>query len=140
MCRGNGDAADGMRRFFSLLVGVTLLLAGCSHRSVSDEEINVVPTDYKADILGAMRVYLSDPIGVRDGAISQPMLKSVNNTSRYIVCVRYNAKKSAKDYAGVKEVAGVFLAGHFDHFVDKASEQCGEANYAPFPELAKLSR
>lgn len=140
-CAGAMAMADERRRRrFSPLIGALVLLGNCSHRSVSDEELNVAPTDYRADILGAMRVYLNDPTGIRDGAISPLMLKSVNNANRYIVCVRYNAKKNAKEYAGVKEIAAVYVAGHFDHFVDKVSEPCGGATYAPFPELAKLSR
>jgi hypothetical protein len=32
------------------------------------------------------------------------------------------------------------MVGRFDHFVDKAQEQCAGAAYTPFPELQKLSR
>jgi hypothetical protein len=149
MRSGGGEGAIAMRadgarwRLWSTVVGVMLLVGACAHHRAddgSDEEINAFPTNYKPDILGAMHVYLSDPTGIRDSAISQPMLKSVGNANRYVVCLRFNAKKSRKDYAGVKELAAVFLAGHFDHFVETASEQCAGASYAPFPELEKLSR
>ncbi len=138
--------ADGARwRLVSPVVGMMLLVGACAHPhraddAGSDEGINAFPTNYKSDILGAMHVYLNDPTGIRDSAISEPMLKSVGSSNRYVVCLRFNAKKSGKDYAGVKEVAAVFLAGHFDHFVETASEQCAGASYAAFPELGKLSR
>jgi hypothetical protein len=66
-------------------------------------------------------------------------LKSVGNNTRYVACLKFNAKKNAKDYAGVKEVAAVFLAGRFDQFVDTPKDLCAGVTYAPFPELQKLS-
>ena len=57
-----------------------------------------------------------------------------------MVCVRFNGKKAGNEYAGVREIAAVFVAGRFDRFVDQAKEQCAGAVYAPFPELEKLSR
>jgi hypothetical protein len=64
----------------------------------------------------------------------------VGNLQRYVVCLRFNAKKRGDQYAGVKEIAAVFMVGRFDRFVDKAQEQCAGAAYAPFPELQNLSR
>ena len=73
-------------------------------------------------------------------AIAEPALRTINNTTRYIVCVRFNAKKRGGGYAGEKEVAAVFMVGRFDRFVEKPQEACIDANYAPFPEMQKLSR
>jgi hypothetical protein len=105
----------------------------------TDEELNVPPANYKTDILGAMHAYLIDPTGIRDSAISTPAVKPVGNSQRYIVCLRFNAKRG-NSYAGVKEVAAVFVYGRFDRFVDTAHEACADAAYAPFPELGKLTR
>jgi hypothetical protein len=121
------------------------LLGACSHQALlvvagDDSEINTPPADYKREILGAMHVYLNDPTGIRDAEIATPALKSVGNAQRYVVCVRFNAKKRGDQYAGVKEIAAVFMVGRFDRFVDKAQEQCAGAAYTPFPELQKLSR
>ncbi len=140
--------ANGARwRLLSPLLALPLVLGGCGHdyrstdrEPATEEEINVPPTDYKAEILGAMHAYLIDPTGIRDSAISTPAVKPVGNSKRYVVCLRFNAKKSGNTYAGVKEIAAVFVAGRFDRFVETAREACADATYTPFPELAKLSR
>jgi hypothetical protein len=132
--------------FFGLIcVAGGGLLGGCSHGSPSTEtvensEINTPPTDYKREILAAMHAYLNDPTGVRDAEIAPPALKNVGSYPRYVVCLRFNARKRGSEYAGVKEIAAVFLVGRFDRFLDKAQEQCAGASYAPFPELQKLTR
>lgn len=137
--------AIGIRwRLSGLVGGAIVLLSACAHHhdseTPSDEGINAYPANYKTDVLGAIHVYLNDPTGIRDGAISEPMQKTVGNSNRYVACLRFNAKKSGRDYAGVKEMMAVFLAGHFDHFVENANEQCAGASYTPFPELGKLKR
>jgi len=57
-----------------------------------------------------------------------------------VVCLRFNGKQNGNTYAGVREIAAIFLAGHLDRFLETAHEQCAEAIYAPFPELGKLPR
>jgi hypothetical protein len=137
-------------RCASLVAGLALLLGACAsqHRSGaygSAEEINSFPATYKADIQAAMHVYLNDPTSIRDAAISEPVLKpaSAAMPERYMACVRFNAKRTATVYAGMKEIAAVFLAGRFDQFIDSPKEEqelCANAAYTPFPELEKLSR
>ena len=141
---------DGVRaRRLGLFIGLLLFLGACAHHHHHDDtdagndEVNAFPKTYKSDILAAMHVYLNDPTGVRDGAITEPELKPVNDIKHYVACLRFNAKKNAKEYAGAKEIAAVFIAGRFDHFVDApkaAGELCAGAAYAPFPELSKLAR
>jgi hypothetical protein len=153
----------GFRLWFrSLGPGLMLVLGACAHGTPSSEvstgidaEINIVPVNYKADILGAMHAYLSDPTGIRDAGIAEPALKAVGNAKRYVVCLRFNAKKRGSEYAGVKEIAAVFMVGRFDRFEishetsretshepsrDTSHEPCAGAAYTPFPELQKLSR
>ena len=128
-------------RLAGLLVGVALCLGACSHHHTDDsDEINVVPTHYKADILAAMHAYFNDPTDIRDAAISEPALKSVDGLTRYAVCVRFNAKQSGTTYAGIRDFAAVFVAGQFDRFVENPHDQCAGAAYTPFPELEKLPR
>jgi hypothetical protein len=132
-------------RSVGVVAGLSLILGACAHNAPSadaaDSELNSPPAaDYKREILGAMHAYFSDPTGIRDAAIAEPALKTIGNTTRYVVCVRLNAKKRGGGYAGVKDMAAVFMVGRFDHFVEKAQEPCAGANYAPFPELQKLSR
>ena len=59
-----------------LLAGSAIILGGCAHNAASetgvpgDPDINIVPANYKSDILGAMHAYLNDPTGIRDASIS----------------------------------------------------------------------
>jgi hypothetical protein len=137
----------GRRRHVGLII-VALALSACAggrHRTDEaggDEGVNAYPTNYKTDILAAMRVYLSDPTAIRDASISEPVLKSATLTmpSRYMLCLRFNPKKIATLYEGVREVAAVFVAGRFDQFIETPKELCAGAAYAPFPDLEKLSR
>jgi len=117
-----------------------VLLGGCAHSRHTDDEINVYPANYKADILAAMHAYLNDPTGIRDPAIAEPALKSIGGITRYVVCLRFNAKQSATVYAGTRETAAVFVVGRFDRFAEGVHEQCTGSTYVPFPELGKLTR
>jgi hypothetical protein len=134
-------------RLAGLILGVALCAGGCAghhHHQAdadgSDDGINTFPKSYKADILAAMHAYFNDPTGIRDAGIAEPALKSVGGPTRYVVCVRFNAKQHGTTYAGVRDFAAVFVAGRFDRFVETPREQCADAAYAPFPELEKLPR
>jgi hypothetical protein len=146
MARGSMRDFAAAKRPLAVLIGAALLLGACGHgrpdQDRVEQEINAVPTNYKADILAGMHAYLNDPTGIRDAAVSEPTLRSatVSQPARYIGCVRFNAKKSGSVYAGMREVAAVFLAGRFDQFVDQPKDLCAGVTYAPFPELEKLTR
>jgi hypothetical protein len=125
------------------VIAATLALAACGHASDPEAkyvggDLNAYPNNYKADILAGMHSYLNDPTGIRGAAIAQPVLKETGGVTRYVVCVQFNAKKNAGEFAGIKTTAAVFLAGRLDHFADTAKEECAGATYAPFPELQKL--
>lgn len=130
----------------AVAIGLAFGLSACAGErhplyanSRSEEaELNAFPANYKSDILGGMHAYLNDPTGIRDAAIAEPALKAIGGTNRYTVCLQFNAKKNARDYAGIKTVAAVFLAGRLDHFADTIKDACNGAVYAPFPELQKL--
>jgi hypothetical protein len=127
----------------SLFLVLTLLLSACSHRQLdavtgADDEANEFPSNYKTEILSALHAYLNDPTGIHDAALAAPALKPTANGTRYVVCLKFNPKKNAKEYAGVKEIAAAFLAGRFDHFIETPRELCAGAAYLPFPELQKL--
>ena len=40
-----------------------------------------------------MHAYLNNPTGIRDATMSTPMLKPVGNSTRYVVCLRFNGKQ-----------------------------------------------
>ena len=128
-----------------LPITLALALGACSSDFMSEVErteqaYKTPPIDYKADILSFMRTYLNDPTNVRGAFVSEPELRTLDGASRYTVCLRYNAKKSAGQYAGSKDSMVLFRSGRLDRIVDNAREQCRDARYQPFPELERLPR
>lgn len=128
----------------ALVLGSCAGVGGMSDQKRIESEINVAPVNYRADILAAMRTYLNDPSNIRDAYLSEPALKGVEGSTRYLSCVRYNAKKTGGQYAGSKDSIITFRAGRLDRIVDTpmpmVREQCKDAAYVRFPELEQLSR
>jgi hypothetical protein len=140
--------------FKGAVLAFVLALGGCAHGSnlggaaaENDPDINILPANYKPEILAAMHAYLADPTGIRDAGIAPPALKTAGGNLRYVVCLRFNAKKRGTEYAGTKELSAVFVAGRFDRFLEIPKEEhaderdrCAGATYVAFPELEKLTR
>ena len=123
-----------------------LALAGCGGgggltgpETAGGASANVFPASYREEILAYQRSFLNDPSGIRGAAITQPAVKSVGSTERYVVCVRFDAKGPTGAYAGVREHLAIFLAGKLDQ-MGATREQCKDAAYEPFPELERLRR
>jgi hypothetical protein len=127
-------------RKLALLIGVTFALGACGHNAVpgGDDGINVYPTHYKSDIIAAMHAYLNNPTGIRDAAISEPVLKSSGAVERYVACLRFTPKRNISEYGGTREIAAVFMGGRLDRFVDLPKTECTGVTYAAFPELQNL--
>jgi hypothetical protein len=133
------------------LFALGAMLGGCSTDvGPTKEELkaqweaqNLVPQNYKQDLLAFLRTYLNDPSYVREASVSAPMLKPVGEGQRYVACVRYNARDTEHKYAGIKTGAAIYVSGKLDRFLDgprDSAELCKDAAYAPFPELQKLQR
>ena len=67
-------------------------------------------------------------------------LRSDAGATRYVACLRYNAKDEFGKYAGSKDKVAFFYAGQITQLVDASRELCGNAAYQPFPELQALCR
>jgi hypothetical protein len=124
---------------------VCLLLATCGEstlfgvRNNAEEEAKLYPANYKADIIAFLRTYLNDPSNIRDAAAADPSFQQIGREDRYVVCLRFNAKATGGNYAGVKDNLVVFVAGKLDRMVP-AQDRCTAPAYQPFPELGRLSR
>jgi hypothetical protein len=141
---------DRRRRAAAWLAGLAALaLAGCGG-SMSDvskfgstdawkAEPNKFPADYKQDLLNHLRTELIDPTNIRAAFITEPALKPSGNESRYVVCLRYNARNSEGRYEGSKDTLVLFYGGQINQMLE-AGEQCKNAPYQPFPELERLKR
>ena len=96
----------GLFRRRSLLPALlAACLAGCNPEWMRSYERTTAatttpPASYRADITAFMRTYLNDPSRIRDAAVSEPELKTFDGVSRYVVCVRYNARRGSGQYAG----------------------------------------
>jgi hypothetical protein len=136
-----------------MTVAAGLMLAGCASSTEPTqaelkarwEADNIPPVNYKSDLLAYMRTYLNDPTHVRGASVSQPFRMALpgNPGERFLVCVRYDARKSDGAYGGMKTGAAAFKAGRLDFFYDNQRETpqvCKDAAYEPFPELQNLSR
>jgi hypothetical protein len=130
----------------ALLSLIAISLAACyatgsqPYDETTNSTANAFPVNYKSDLLAFYRTYLNDPTRVRDAAISEPMLKDIGPTTRYVVCVRYNARKGNGEYAGSKVNVAIYLGGKFNQLGDPKSDACATVAYQPFPELEQLTR
>lgn len=131
----------------AIVAGALALLSGCASsddRVLTETQgganINVLPANYRAEILAYQRSYLNDPTGIRGAMISPPALKAVGkSTERYVVCVRFDAKNPNGAYSGVRDHLAIFQAGKLDQ-MGVTREQCRDAAYEPFPELERMTR
>ena len=127
---------------------LAIALAGCSSFSNPfasktpgpPPEPNVLPQNYRSNLLNFLQNELVDPTSVRDAYIAEPKLLPVGTESRYAVCVRYNAKNGYGQYAGTKDYIAIYFNGSLNQYVPATAEQCGNAAYGRFPELETLKR
>jgi hypothetical protein len=98
------------------------------------------PDNYRAEVLAFMKTYLNDPRGVRDAAMAEPVQRTVGGRLRYVTCLRFTPRESDGSYRELRERAVLYVDGRLDRATENASEVCAGAVYAPFPELAKLTR
>lgn len=136
--RGNERSVRRVRAAIITGVIATLALAACSGSDKSEPDPNILPKDYRKEIVATLTTALDDPTNVRDAFVSEPFLVPVGREQRYAVCVRYNARDLARRYVGSKERIAYFFAGHLNQLVDATPGQCGNAAYKPFPEAEKI--
>jgi hypothetical protein len=130
-----------MRRYVArlwLVPALAMALGACSSSKTPEVDPNIVPTDYKQEILNTLTRSLDDPTNLRDAYISDPVLTSTGTNRRYTACVRFNARDVSHRYTGSTDRIAYFFGGHLNQLVEATKEQCGNAAYKPFPELEKL--
>src|SRR6266403_4136154 len=110
----NGKSVRLSVRLGALLLAFALTFSACTvgrlKEDPSRESTNPRPENYKSDILAMLHVYLRDPTQIRDAAASEPTPVLVGTTNRYVVCLRFNAKKSSGEYGGLKQYLAIFVA------------------------------
>ncbi|HEY0223288.1 MAG TPA: hypothetical protein VGC38_02105 [Pseudolabrys sp.] len=122
----------------TLLAAFGLMLAACTSNYQQNMDPNILPTGYRQEVLDTLSSTLIDPTNVHDAFISDPVMATVSREPRYTVCVRYNARNEARQYAGSTDRIGIFYGGHLNQLIEPTNDQCAKAAYRPFPELEKL--
>ena len=54
-----------------------------------------------------------------------------------MVCLRFNPKKTATVYEGMREVAAVFVAGRFDQFIETPKDTLRRRHLCAVPRAGK---
>lgn len=128
-------------RSIGAVVAAAVALGACNS-FVPEKEPTVVenlyPKGFKAAILDRLRAQLPDPKGIRSAFLAEPALKPRDAITRYIACVRFDAKDDRGKYQGNKEYAAFFFNGDLTQIVAVTDDVCKQAAYQPFPELEKL--
>jgi hypothetical protein len=123
---------------FRIAVSVALIalaVAGCTgfggpKKDAAPTDPNAYPANYRAQIATFLSQSLTTRADFRGAFISQPMLKPVGDSQRYVVCLQFNGNGQ------VKNKVALYFAGMIAQFVDPTPGQCGDAAYTPFTELA----
>jgi hypothetical protein len=134
---------------FAAMLMLAMTLAACmgndDSRSITfmgsgDTAAQPFPNNYRAESLAFMKTYLNNPLGVRDAVLTEPVQREVNGKMRYVGCLRFSARESDGSYREPRERAILYVNGRLDRMIENPAELCAGAVYAPFPELAKLTR
>lgn len=123
---------------FWLPVVLGVALASCSSDQKAPVERNILPTNYKDEILHIFPKMVADPTNIRDAAIGDPTFDPNGPVHVYYVCVRANPRDAGHRYLGIKQYVAYFYDGHLNQFVDAPPNLCDKAAYKPFAELEKL--
>ncbi len=115
-----------------------LTLAACTGGKPDEPNPNIFPADYKKEIILALPKTIDDATNIREAGITEPALRQIGREQRYAVCLKYNSRNFYREYTGVRMSIAYFFAGQLNQLVDATAEQCGGADYKPFPELEKI--
>lgn len=140
---GRAKAAARARRLILAAISA-MALGACAFRvdewGDRTEGQQMLPVNYRTELVAFMRSYLNDPTGIREAAIAEPVMRTVGGRLRYVTCVRYSARDNGKEYLPVRDRAVLYVDGRLDRLIEEGAEICAGANYAPFPELEKITR
>jgi hypothetical protein len=125
------------------------VLAGCSSlenlnpfgdSSSKDVAVdpNLVPANYKAEIIATIPTLYADPSGIRDAYYSDPAIRPDTGATVYQSCVRFNPRGPGGQYLGDREYVAYYYGGHLSQFFRATDDRCAKAAYRPFPEIERL--
>lgn len=98
------------------------------------------PSNHRVELEAFFRSYLTNPVGVREAALAEPVERTVGGRLRYVSCVRYTLPNADGSPGPARERAVVHVDARVDRVLEDSSEACAGVSYAPFPELEKMTR
>src|ERR1700749_649033 len=102
------------------VVAAALTLSACnSFVSEKEQQVeeNRYPKGFKAAILDRLRAQLPDAKAIHGAFLAEPVLKPRDAITRYIACIRFDAKDDRGKYQGNKEYAAFFFGGELTQIV-----------------------
>ena len=95
-------------------------------------DMNIYPANYRMQIVTLLSKLLTNRADFISAAIAPPALKPVADSSNlhYVVCIQFNNRAEHRN----KVV--IYLGGDPQQYIDATPQQCGDAVYQPFTELA----
>jgi hypothetical protein len=129
-----GSAAMTVARTGLAVVLAAAAAAGCSDtkKSAPVNYTAVLPADYRNQIATYLSQVLIDRADFMASFIGTPVLEQVGDNQHYVVCVQLNGHNQHKDKVAI------YLGALINQFVDAQPNQCANAAYQPFTELAAL--
>lgn len=136
-----------LRTFVAVLLAA-IALSGCgssmfnglnvfggSKAAQPTETVNadIYPANYRAQLVLLLRKVLTNRADYENALIAPPVLKPVPDSKNlhYVVCVQLNGNFVQKNKMAI------YLAGQPTEYIDSTPQQCGDAAYQPFTELAR---
>jgi hypothetical protein len=122
-------------------LAATTALAGCSSLPkfggskpppAVTVDMNIYPANYRRQIVIMLSKLLTNRADYLNAMIAAPVLKPVADSSNphYVVCMQYNNRTEHRN----KMV--IYLGGDPQQYIDATPQQCADASYQPFTELA----
>lgn len=122
-----------MARAGAIIALAAMAGAGCSANSSAPAvDALVLPTNYRQQVAELLATQLHDLADFRLASIAQPVTMQVGTMQHYVVCVQLNGHNQHRN------MVAIYLAGNITQMIDATPEQCANAAYEPFKELAAL--
>ncbi len=123
-----------------------MVLSGCQTTATdpaaaAESDPQKLPSDYRQQVIEAIKATFKDPYSLRDVTISGPVpwRTSLSNLPTVAVCMMANGKNTYGGYTGRQPTAFMFRNGRvITTDSPYAPDVCQGVTYGPFPEIAQL--
>jgi hypothetical protein len=124
-----------------VIMGLAVLLGGCSADKPPKVESNLYPKDYQPEIIATLKKEVfdkNDTVRVTNALVSDPALQQVGKEQHYIACVHYTAHGAVAGEIGSATRIAYFYGGHLNQLIPAQKNECANAAYKLFPALNQV--